>query len=404
MTTPTPPPYTQPYSSVKKAKANPLLIVLLVIFFILDVGFGALIVKQMVARHQSDTDMPAADSGNSNQNSSSASGTSSTPNPSNTPSLFGPDIDDDLNALSDRVNEAQQKIQNENYSEASEDLTQILNEYVTLASDNNAYDEVNNYTGAAFEMYTASILEQARVWEEQSPNAALYQQIEGTLSNSLDFADELTANGLSIDPTALNDSLSSLPERYKEKYILTFNELRTGDEWSRTTAWQYMQDAASAGLVDKNNPDDPLTLRYSYALAWITQREVTEGISNGDMSADDAVSYIISVMEPADYNPVLMRDLGTYLDTCGYYSSADVIKNACFEMWNYMAYTENLYINPADMFIPGKTATNASSTIALNDFWYFNDFGDYSISDTNGVTPEGRQYIRDIFSAALSSI
>lgn len=393
---------TTPYSTAKKAKANPLLIVLLVIFLLLDIGFGALIVIQVKSQHQ--PDMPAAASGNSNQNSSAANGASSTPNTPISPSLFGPDIDDDLNALSDRVNEAQQKIQNENYSEASEDMTQILNEYVTLASDNNAYDEVNNHAGAAFDIYTASILEQVRIWEEQSPNVALYQQIESTLSGSLDFADTLTSDGLSVDSTALNDSLNNLPDRYKEKYIQAFNELRTGDEWSRTTAWQYMQDAASAGLVDKNNPDDPLTLRYSYALAWITQREVTEGISNGDMSAEEAVSYIISVMEPADYNPVLMRDLGSYLDTCGYSSSADVIKNACFEMWSYMAYTENLYINPADMFIPGKTATNASSTIALNDFWYFNDFGDYSISDTNGVTPEGRQYIREIFSSALSSI
>ena len=396
---------TTPYSPVKKAKANPLLIVLLVVFLLLDIGFGALIVMQIRSQHQAD--IPQADSSINNNSQTPPAGSSNSSTQNNTPaasSFFSPDIDDDLNELSDLVNNAQQKIQAENYGEASEDLRQVLNEYVTLASDNDAFDKVNTYAGPAFDVYTTSILEQVRIWEEQSPNVALYQQIGITLSDSLDFANTLANSGLSIDTDALNTSLNTLPDRYKEKYILIFNDLRTGDEWSRTTAWQYMQDAASAGLVDKSNPDDPLTLRYSYALAWITQREVTEGISNGDMSSDEAVSYIISVMQTADYNPVLMRDLGSYLDACGYTSSADVIKNACFEVWSYMAYTENLYINPADMFIPGKTATNASSTIALNDFWYFNDFGDYSISDTNGVTPEGRQYIREVFSAALASI
>ncbi len=396
---------TTPYAPmpVRKAKANPLLIVLLVVFLLLDAGFGALIVTQVKGRHQAD--QPAAEADDpADTNQSSYNPGNSTQQSQGQTSLFGPDIDGELNALSDRVNDADQMIQSENYGDASIALEQILNDYGTLAADNNAYDEVNDHVGAAFDSYTTSILEQVRIWEEQSPNVALYQQIEGTLTSSLDFADTLAGNGITVNSDALYSNLSELPGRYREKYILTFNDLRTGDEWSRTTAWQYMQDAASAGLVDKNNPDDPLTLRYSYALAWITQREVTEGIKNGDMTQDDAVSYIISVIQPSDYNPVLMRDLGTYLEACGYSSSADVIKNACFEVWSYMAYTENLYINPADMFIPGKTATNASSTVALNDFWYFNDFGEYSISDTNGVTPEGRQYIREIFSSAIDSI
>ena len=31
----------------------------------------------------------------------------------------------------------------------------------------------------------------------------------------------------------------------------------------------------------------------------------------------------------------------------------------------------------------------------LEHFWYFNDFGAYSVDDTNGVTSETRQWIRD---------
>ena len=31
----------------------------------------------------------------------------------------------------------------------------------------------------------------------------------------------------------------------------------------------------------------------------------------------------------------------------------------------------------------------------LEHFWYFNDFGAYSVDDTNGVTSENRQWIRN---------
>ena len=37
--------------------------------------------------------------------------------------------------------------------------------------------------------------------------------------------------------------------------------------------------------------------------------------------------------------------------------------------------------------------------VALDHFWYFNDFGTYSVDDMNGVTQENRQWIRDRMSA-----
>ena len=37
--------------------------------------------------------------------------------------------------------------------------------------------------------------------------------------------------------------------------------------------------------------------------------------------------------------------------------------------------------------------------IEIDHFWYFNDFGTYSVDDQNGVTPENRQWIRDRMSS-----
>ena len=317
------------------------------------------------------------------------------------------ELEEKLAPIADQVAAGEEKLNSEDYGGASTDLSEALTAYADLVKEydsKTAADTVNPLADDAFALYTKAVLAQVESWESQPVTAPLYQQIDSTLGDTVDFAAQLKESNLEINSEEIEENYAGFPDRYKEKYILTFNDLRTGDEWSRTTAWQYMQDAASVGLVDKENCDDPLTLRYAYALAWITQRDISEGMNDGSLTTEAAIDSILSLADSIDYNPVLMRDLAVYYQTAGNADASMTIQNACVDVYNYLANEENIYLNGADLFVPGRSSSNASSTIALNDFWYFNDFVNYSPSSTNGVSLEGRQYIRNAFKEAIDSL
>lgn len=317
------------------------------------------------------------------------------------------ELEEKLAPIADQVAAGEEKLNSEDYGGASTDLSEALNAYADLVKEydsKTAADTVSPLADDAFALYTKAVLAQVESWESQPVTAPLYQQIDSTLGGAVDFAAQLKESNLDISSEEIEENCAGFPDRYKEKYILTFNDLRTGDEWSRTTAWQYMQDAASVGLVDKENCDDPLTLRYAYALAWITQRDISEGMNDGSLTTEAAIESILSLADSIDYNPVLMRDLAVYYQTVGNADASMTIQNACVDVYNYLANEENIYLNGADLFVPGRSSSNASSTIALNDFWYFNDFVNYSPSSNNGVSLEGRQYIRNTFKEAIDSL
>lgn len=315
-------------------------------------------------------------------------------------------LEEELAPIAEQVTGAEDKIGSGDYAEASADLEGALNAYVDLVSEydsEDVTDTVAPLAATAFDLYTKSILKQVEGWESQPPTAPLYQQVDLTMNASFKLADQLKDSGLTVDTDALETNYAEFPGRYKEKYILAFNDLVTGESWSRTTAWMYMQDAASVGLVDRENPDDPLTLRYAYSLAWITQKETSEGRADGSVTDEEAITSILAVAKNADYNPVLMRELALCYDAVDDTVSATLIEDACIDVCNYLANNEAVYINAEDLFVPGRNS-NASSTIALNDFWYFNDFGDYSASITNGLRTEGREYIRTRYQEAIDAL
>lgn len=290
-----------------------------------------------------------------------------------------------------------------NYQSAANSYKEALLQYKTIGQENGIVDRLSGDVRDTYESYSEAVIAQTTDWETtQDATSAWYQQIENTLNEAMNLGTELEGAGYAVDKTVLGENLEGLPGRYKEKFIAVFDANRTSNEWSRTTTWLYMQEASTVGLVDKNNMNDPLTLRYAYALAWITQRDVTEGVVDGSLTPRDAIDSILSVLEVADYNPVLVRDLAGYYEQEGDKVFASQLKEACGEVWNYLAYTENVYIQPSDLYVSAKTSS--ASTIELYNFYYFNDFGEYSPSKTNGVSSEGRDRIREIMKAATSSL
>lgn len=317
------------------------------------------------------------------------------------------ELDEQLAPLAEQVADGEDKANTGDYAGASSDYVAALEAYASLAEEYDdsdaALDLIDESAAAAFELYTESILKQVEGWEGQSPTAPLYQQVDVTMKGSFEFADKLEKSGLTIDAGTLKQSYDEFPGRYKNIYIKAFNNLVSQEQWSRTTAWLMMQDAASVGLVDKSNKDDPLTLRYAFASAWITQKKASEGRNDGSMTDQDAVSAILAVIENADYNPVLIRELALCYESIGDAGNTKILKDASVAIYNYLANSESVYINGDDLFVPGNN-TNASSTIPLISFWYFNDFGEFSPSITNGLKPEGREQVRTICKNAINSL
>ncbi|MCM1040794.1 MAG: hypothetical protein NC434_15875, partial [Ruminococcus sp.] len=167
-------------------------------------------------------------------------------------------LEEDLAPIAEQVSAAEEKMAGDDYAGASGDLEGVLNSYADLVKEydsDDVTDEVSPLAETAFDLYTQSVLKQVESWESQSPTAPLHQQIIITYDAASALAVQLQEAGLTVSTDALEKDIAEFPARYKEKYILAFNDLFSEESWSRTTAWMYMQDAASVGLVDESNPD-----------------------------------------------------------------------------------------------------------------------------------------------------
>lgn len=148
-----------------------------------------------------------------------------------------------------------------------------------------------------------------------------------------------------------------------------------------------MQDAESIGLVDYGDMDDPMTQRYAYALARVTMKNVENGVNDGSMSMEDAVSEMKSVMADTDYNLLLLDTLAYYQYELGDTDSADTAWGWLNEIRNKICDTQGIEIG---------------SDISLEYFWSFNEFEEkYSVSDVNGLTKENHEWIREYMKGKL---
>ncbi len=286
----------------------------------------------------------------------------------------------------DNVYEEGKKIieQDGNYFEGLVTLTSAFNSYGAIEYPENQISEATEHIQGLFTFYKQSTLEHVNSLEKQDVHPSIYNQIKLELENAIDAASTLNEKGIKLDDTELNDSLANLKERYKEYYIIALNKFTQRDHWSRSEAWQLMQDAKSLTLFDENDMDDPLRLRYVYSLAWITKKENETNLTNNSISYDIAISNILTVMKETDYNPMLILDCANYVQASG--GDPSIYMDAFNEIFEHLKDTQGFELG---------------TTINIDHFWYFNDFGDFSVDNKNGVTQENRQWIRDRFNSGF---
>lgn len=228
----------------------------------------------------------------------------------------------------------------------------------------------------AYDIYSSSVLKHKEFLEEQALSGAIYSQILLELNEAISLGNELEEKGYVVYMSLLKDSRSDFETAYADKIIAAFDEFTSRDTWSRTEAWNLMS-ATVDNMFDSSDLDNPIKLRYAYALSWWTQKQIETELNNGTITSKGAAIKIANMIDIMDYNPMMINYYIAYMNAAG--EDCTEVLNAYNEIVEHIAQSQGLRIG---------------TDIDLAHFWYFNDFINHPVDDVNGVTQENRQWIR----------
>ena len=268
-------------------------------------------------------------------------------------------------------------------------LNTALEQYITVAQTNGVSDDLATHMNDGYVAYVDATISQVNILYEQPVSAGLYEQMSDVLSSATTLSARMQEVGFDVDASSIEDVWADLPANYKERYIIAINELTEAESWSRSTAWSIMEDVPELGLYDESDLDDPLRLRYAYSLAMYTRKMNDADLASGSITPREAGMKILDSIEEMDYNPIMILDAANYFKQAGENYTADVLFALYDDLNSRIEYYQGLRL-PKD--------------IPWEKFWYFNDFGAYSVDDVNGVSQECRQAIRDYAIEILSSL
>lgn len=211
---------------------------------------------------------------------------------------------------------------------------------------------------------------------ESSLSGGIYAQIMQELNDIVSLGEELSAKKYAIDVSSITETRDTFDKEYKKRMAEEFNSYTQRDMWSRTEAWKLINDTAD-NMFDPANLDDPIRLRYVYALSWWIQRQLETEIGNGTITEKGAAIKIANQIEEMDYNPMMLQYYITYMNHSG--EDCSEVEKAYQDIVDYLAKTQGIRLG---------------EDIMLDRFWYFNDFENYPVDSKNGVTPKNRQWIR----------
>ena len=228
--------------------------------------------------------------------------------------------------------------------------------------------------------YVTAVIKHKDMLNGSTLSGGIYGQVMMEMNEAVALGEELTAKGYTIDTSSLISARDEFDKTYTEKIITTFDEFTTRETWSRTESWNLMSETADY-MFDTSDLDNPIRLRYAYALSWWIQKQIETEINNGTITTKGAAIKIANLIKDMDYNPMMIHYYITYMQAAG--EDCSEVAVAYNNIVAHLEETQGLRIGV---------------DVALDHFWYFNDFGTYSVDDKNGVTKENRQWIRDLMS------
>lgn len=252
-------------------------------------------------------------------------------------------------------------------------IEQYINVSAEIGDTSLAAERVSDVSDA----YIDAVTRRRDILSNQELSGSIYAQIMSELDEAVSYEEKLVNAGFEVDYESLTSIRDKFDTEYREKMIDAFDDFCKGENWSRTEAWKLMQDTPG-NMFEETDLDDPIRLRYTYALAWWMQKQIDEDLQSGVITGKGAALKIADIIEPTDYSLMLMNYYIQYMKNAG--EDCSSVENAYKEILDHIEATQGLKI--------GKD-------VELAHFWYFNDFGEYSVDDVNGVTKENREWIRE---------
>ena len=302
----------------------------------------------------------------------------------------------EINDLMDEIDAA---VEEGDQSELLNGSYQIaLDGFIVLASKYELADDVSKEAAEVFEKFAQQTRNSVALLDGQKVSSGLYIQTRLYYDDILSYANAMSNAGIKFDDCGIQAESDALIETYRAKYIYAINEITNLESWSRDEAWALMEDAASIVdddgnrvLFNDDDLDDPMRLRYIYALAWKTRKDIETGIANGEMTYEDALDRIDEVLRDTDYNLMLLHDGIYYCDKAG-------IDSAPYKV----AFDGEIEkIQELDKIIIVLDPAKADEThILMNRYWAFNDISGgadpaYQVSYNNGTSSATRAWIRE---------
>lgn len=256
-----------------------------------------------------------------------------------------------------------------------ESILDALNKYDAIAQEAGDTSLVADKIADGYAAYVTALIKHKDIMAGQEVSGSVYSQIMTEMNDSEALANELSSKGYAVDTSALISARDEFKQSYTERVIKKFDEFTTRDAWSRTESWNLM--SGFGGMLDSDNLDDPIRMRYAFALSWWIQKQIETELAGGTITEKGAAIKIANEIDAMDYNPMMINYYITYMKHSNE-NCADVST----------AYNE--VINKIN-----SQGIKVGTEIPLEKFWYYNDFGAYSVDAKNGVTPENRAWIRD---------
>lgn len=264
----------------------------------------------------------------------------------------------------------------ETLPEGMDTLRKAVSLYVQKAEEAGDAMLVSDQIEDTYASYETAMLKHKSMLES-SLSGGIYAQIMQELNDIVSLGEDLAKKGYAVDASSMTETRDVFDKEYTERMAEEFNSFTQRDMWSRTEAWKLISDTAD-NMFDPANLDDPIRLRYIYALSWWIQKQLETEIGNGTITEKGAAIRIANQIEEMDYNPMMLDYYITYMNDSG--EDCLEVEKAYQDIVDYLAKTQGIRIG---------------EDIMLDRFWYFNDFENYPVDSKNGVTPKNRQWIRE---------
>ena len=255
-------------------------------------------------------------------------------------------------------------------------LDDVIRQLVQKAEDAGDIGIAADRAVDAYSVYVSAVYRHKDMMDGLALSGAIYKQIMIELDEAVSLGNSLVEKGYDVETSSLLTDRDAFKAAYTDRLIRSFDEFTERTVWSRTEAWNLMSETAD-NMFESSDLDNPVRLRYAYALSWWVQKQIETELNNGTITAKGAAIKIANMIDTMDYSPMMIQAYISFMNEAG--EDCTEVSNAYNDIVRHLYQTQGIRIG---------------EDIDLEHFWYFNDFITHSVDDMNGVTQENRQWIR----------